>query len=37
MFFLLSNPTSGGGKGKLITSQVIKALNHRNIDFENSK
>ena len=35
MFFLLSNPTSGGGKGKLITSQVITALNHRNIDFEN--
>ena len=34
MFLLLSNPTSGGGRGKLITSQVIKALNDRNIEFE---
>lgn len=33
MFLLLSNPTSGGGKGKSITSQVIKALNDRDVNF----
>lgn len=34
MFLLLSNPTSGGGKGKLITSKVIDSLKLRNIEFE---
>lgn len=34
MFLLLANPTSGSGRGKQVFDLVIKALQDRNLDFQ---